>query len=120
MFNLKNAENILHIGCGAFPISAMILHEVNGGKIVGIDSNSKFVNLARKVINNKNLSDRIEIKHGNGMSFPLNDFDTIIISSCSNPKIKILEHVFKTAIPQITVAITILSVFSFSFCVGLP
>ncbi len=100
LFNLKDAKNILHIGCGAFPISAMILYEVNGGKIVGIDKNSKFANLAAKLIKKKRLSDRIEIKHGDGISFPLDDFDTIIISGCSVPKIKVLKHIFQTAKPN--------------------
>lgn len=100
IFNLKNAKNILHIGCGAYPISALILNEVNGGNIVGIDSNLKFVKLAKDVINKKNLSDRITIKHANGMSCPLDNFDTIIISGCSVPKLKVIYHILKTAKPN--------------------
>lgn len=100
LFNLEKSKNILHIGCGAFPISTMVLHEVNGGKIVGIDSNSKLVNLAKNVIKNKNLSDRIEIKHGNGTNFPIDDYDTIIISGCSIPRIKVLDHVIRAAKPN--------------------
>ncbi len=100
LFNLKNVKNILHIGCGAYPISALVLHEVNGGKIVGIDNNLKFVKLAKDVINKKKLSDRITINHGDGINYPLDDFDTIIISGCSVPKIKILYRILKTAKPN--------------------
>jgi precorrin-6B methylase 2 len=100
IFNLENSKKILHIGCGAFPISAMILYKLNGGKIIGIDSNTKFVRFAQRVINKRKLSDRIEIKHGDVETFPLDDFDTIIISGCSVPRIKVLHHIFKTAKPN--------------------
>jgi precorrin-6B methylase 2 len=99
-FKLEHAKKILHIGCGAYPISAMLLYEMNGGKIVGIDRNTKFVKFAKRVINDKNLSDRIEIKQGDGKTYPLDDFDTIIISGCSVPRIKVLGRIFKAAKPN--------------------
>ena len=104
-FNLKDAKNILHIGCGSYPISAIILYQENGGRIVGIDKNPKFVHCARKVINNKKLSDRIEIKQGDALSYPLDRFDTIIISGCSVPRIKVLDNIFKRAKPNTKIVV---------------
>ena len=104
-FNLKDAKNILHIGCGSYPISAIILYQENGGRIVAIDNNPKFVTCAKKVINKKKLSDRIEIKQGDGISYPLDDFDTVIISGCSVPRIKVLDNIFKRAKPNTKIVV---------------
>ena len=100
MFDISGAKNILHIGCGAYPITAVILAKVTDAKIVAIDRDSVAVNLARKIINKNDLHNKITIKKGSGIEYPMGEFDTIIVSSCSVPKIEILEHVFKTAKPK--------------------
>ena len=96
-FNLKNHKHILHIGSGAYPISALTLSKNNGVKIVGIDRSSFSVDLAKKVIRQKKLENKIEIVNSNGLTFPVDDFDLIVVSGCSVPKIPVLEHVFKNA-----------------------
>jgi 2-polyprenyl-3-methyl-5-hydroxy-6-metoxy-1,4-benzoquinol methylase len=99
-FGLSKAKNILHIGCGAYPITAMILAEMNDVKIVTIDNKPKAVKLANEVISKKKLDKKIKTEYGEGIKYPLDGFDTIIVSGCSLPKIKVLEHVFKNAKPQ--------------------
>lgn len=96
-FGLSKAKKILHIGCGSYPITAMVLAEINDVNIVTIDNNARAVKLANKVIRMKNLDGKIRVKHGYGTKYPLEEFDTIIISSCSVPKTKVLEYVLKNA-----------------------
>lgn len=100
LFELSNSKNILHVGCGSYPITAITFSELNGSKIVGIDSNLESVKRAQLSIKKKNIEDKITIKHGNGADFPLDGFDTVIISSCSIPKTKILQNVFENAKPN--------------------
>lgn len=100
MFDISESNNIIHVGCGAYPITAITLAKMNDKKIVAIDRNPRTVKLAKQVINKKNLHDLIIIENGDGRSYPLERFDTIIVSSCSIPKIEILKHVFKTAKPN--------------------
>lgn len=100
IFGISKDNNILHIGCGAYPITAIILEKFNDVKVVAIDKNQKAVKLASRIINEKNLQEKITVKHGNGINYPVEDFDTIIVSSCSMPKVEILEHIFETAKPQ--------------------
>ena len=90
-FSIQKDSNILHIGCGAYPITAMTLTRMNGAKIVGIDKNPKSVKIARKLILKKNLQDKVTIEQGNGDNYPVDSFDTIIISGCSYPREKILK-----------------------------
>jgi len=97
LFKISESNNILHIGCGSYPVTAITLSKINGGRVVGIDNNPRAIKLATEVINKKNLQDKIFINIGDGRSYPINEFDTIIISSCSIPKIEILNYIFRTA-----------------------
>jgi len=97
LFKTSKANNILHIGCGAFPITAMTLAKMDCRKIVAIDRNPRAVKMASRLITKKNLYDFIKIENGDGRKYPLEKFDTIIISSNSTPKIEVLKHVFNNA-----------------------
>jgi len=100
LFDISKDDNILHIGCGAYPITAITLAKNNGAKITGIDNNPKAVKLANNLINKKELREKIKIEQGNGTDYPVEEFDTIIVSGCASPKIEILEHVFRRAKPH--------------------
>lgn len=94
-FDITKEDNVLHIGCGPFPLSEIILAQSTNATVVGIDKNLEAIKRAEQVIRRKHLSDRIHIFQGNGDAFPLDEFDFVIISSCANPKIPILEHILR-------------------------
>lgn len=96
-FELTKSKKILHIGCGSYPLTAMVLAEIDGAKVVTIDNNIRAVKRAKKVIKRKNLNGKIKIEYGKGTNYVLDEFDTIIVSGCSMPKLKVLEHVLKNA-----------------------
>lgn len=99
-FSLSKAKKILHIGSGSYPISAIVLAEMDDVNITTIDDNAKAVKLANKVIKRKNLNGKIRVEQGDGTKYPLDGFDTFIISGCSFPKVKVLKHIIKDAKPQ--------------------
>jgi precorrin-6B methylase 2 len=94
------SKKIIHIGCGAYPATAITLAKMNCKNIVAIDKNKRAVKLANRIINNKNLYQNITIEVGDGRTYPIENFDTIIISASSTPKIDVLDHIFKTAKPN--------------------
>jgi len=96
-FKLFDSKRILHIGCGAYPITALVLAKTTSAKIVSIDKDPIAVKLAKKIINKKKLQTKININIGNGENYPIKNYDTIILSSCSSPKRIILEHIFNHA-----------------------
>jgi len=96
-FKIPDYQKVLHIGCGAYPLTEITLSELPGKEIVGIDKNPKAIVCANKIIQKRRLENKITIKHGNGINFPIKGFDFIIISSCSYPKEKILENIFNNA-----------------------
>jgi len=97
IFEISKSKKILHIGCGSYPITSFTLSNMNSGKIVGIDKSNNAIKRATRFISDKNLDECISIKYGDGSNFPLGGFDTIIVSSCSIPKYRILEHLFDNA-----------------------
>lgn len=104
-FNLSKSKKILHIGCGTYPITALILAELNSVKIVTIDHNEKCIKIARKILKQKNMNKKITAQLGDGINYPLKGFDTIIVSGCSLPKIQVINHVLQNADKKTTIII---------------
>jgi len=96
-FKLFGSKKILHIGCGAYPITALILAKTTQANIVSIDKDPIAIKFAQKIVDKKKLQNKININIGDGQKYPVKNYDTIILSSCSSPKKKILEHIFSNA-----------------------
>lgn len=96
-FDLDGAQNILHIGSGAYPITALVLADLYNCDIVTIDKNPIVLKIAKKVIMKRKLAASIHVQNGDGLSFDVSRFDVVIISSCSVPKEEILTHIFNHA-----------------------
>jgi precorrin-6B methylase 2 len=103
--NISSKANILHIGCGAYPLTEIILASCTKGHILGIDKNPDTVLRAQQMIKKNKLENHITIRHGDGLDFSVEDFDVIIVSSCSLPKVKILEHLFQKVQSQSTIIV---------------
>jgi precorrin-6B methylase 2 len=109
-YGLSSNSNVLHIGCGAYPLTDVVLSQHFVGDLIGIDKNPLAVQRAQEIIRQHHLQNRITIQHGNGTEFPVNNFDLILISSCSLPKVQILEHLFKNAKHQSTIVVREVSI----------
>ena len=91
-FNLYTAKKVLHIGCGAYPLSALMLMYHTDATVVSIDKNDIAVQLSKRVIKKKKMQKRIIIEASDGISYPLDQFDTIIISGCSIPMFGLIDY----------------------------
>ena len=99
-FGLSNSKKLLHIGGGDYPLTAMILAEKNNMQITIIDNNRRAVKAANKVLHKKNLYGRLKAENVDGRNYPLDGFDTIVVSGCSIPKVKVLEHILNDSKPK--------------------
>lgn len=104
-YGISKDKKVLHIGCGAYPLSEIALANLFGVEVVGIDKNPKAVKLANEVISKKKLDTKVKIEHGDGTNYSVEKYDVIIVSSCSIPKVKILDNIFKKAKKQSTIVI---------------
>jgi precorrin-6B methylase 2 len=96
-FDISKAKRVLHIGCGSYPITAMVVAEKGDVKVTTIDDDAKAIKRANIVLDRKHLNGKVKAVFGNGTDYPLYDFDTIIISGCAVPKEEIFERVVKDA-----------------------
>jgi precorrin-6B methylase 2 len=96
---ISQDKKVLHIGCGAYPMTEITLVKIFSVDVTGIDKNPKAIKLAEEFIRDQKFDNKnkIKIELGDGVSYPLDKFDVLIISSCSYPKVRILDHVFKCA-----------------------
>jgi len=96
LFNIKPRSRVLHIGCGSYPLSEILLVKLLDAKVTGIDINPKSIERARQVIRRKKLIDSIDLVVENGVRYPAENFDIVIISSCAHPKTLIIENILRT------------------------
>jgi len=94
---LSATKKVLHIGCGSYPLTNIILSADGLQHIVGIDSDPRAVELAQHIISKKHLSEQVTIEQSDGQHYSVKKFDIIIISSCSWPKMDIVDHVLTDA-----------------------
>jgi len=100
-FNISADDSVLHIGCGTYPLTEIILRSsCNPKKIKGIDNRKKATAIAKKYILTQKKNQRIIIDYGDGTQYDLKGYSTIIISSCATPKTPILKHLINNASPQ--------------------
>jgi precorrin-6B methylase 2 len=98
-FDISKSKKILHIGCGSYPLTAIILAKKFNKKVSAIDRNPKAVEKAKKIVKKKNLQDKINVFCADGKNYQINGYDTVIISGCTIPFEKIMLNVFKTTEP---------------------
>lgn len=99
-YHITSEDNVLHIGCGIFPLTEITLAQETNASIIGIDKDNTTIEKAQKAVHHYQLDDNINITHGSGEYFPLSQFSVIIISSCASPKINIINHVIKEMKPE--------------------
>ncbi len=103
--DISSHSNILHIGCGSYPLTEILLASSTKGKIVGIDKNIQAIKRGQQVIKKNKLDKRIVLKHGDGLDFPVEEFDMVIVSSCSHPKVEIIQHLFEKVKSQSSIIV---------------
>ncbi len=99
MLHIDSSENVLHLGCGAFPSAAIAIATKKKTHVVGIDNNSIAVKLARLCVKKKGLSSLITIEYGDGVHFQVSDFDVIYIAINVWPIDQVLLHLGQTMKP---------------------
>jgi len=93
MSNLSSSDRILHIGCGAIPYTSLVLSREINSKIVGIDCNPHVVDIANDYLKRYNLSNMIKIEMGDGKTYDVSGFDSIILSYGVDGQDLVLRHV---------------------------
>jgi protein-L-isoaspartate O-methyltransferase len=78
MTEVNSKDNILIIGCGTIPSTSILISEKTKAKVVGIDKDKNAIKNANLFLSNIN-NNKIILKHADGLKYPVNKFDIIMI-----------------------------------------
>jgi len=79
MSKITSKDCILIIGCGTLPSTSLLISMKTNAKIVAIDKDKKAIKGAETFLSNIKMNDKIILKHADGLDYPFNDFNVIII-----------------------------------------
>ena len=97
---ISKNDKILHIGCGSIPATSILLTKKIGANITAIDNDFYSVKQALVCLSKFKFLNKIQIKHAEADTFPVDMFDLIIISQGVTPYYETLKHIAKSIKPN--------------------
>lgn len=91
--DINQNDNVLFIGGGPCPFSAILLHKYTGAKITIIDNDCGCINCAKKAVKKAGYEDNIKILHADGEDFLPNQFTAVFIAAQVSPVEKVFNYV---------------------------
>ncbi len=94
-------DQILCVGGGYFPCTAILFHQLSGGATVTvIDNDREAVDVAQKLVERLGLADRVLVRHTDGLAMCAQHYDIIHIAMQISPKEAVFRQVHSTARPS--------------------
>jgi len=93
---ISSSDEILHIGCGSIPSTAILLKKKTGAKITAIDIDTNAIKKSYISVKKMNLSDEINFKHTDVLNLAINKFNVIVISQGIEPRYDTLKYILKS------------------------
>lgn len=93
MAGVKDTSNIIILGSGYLPGTAIILTKIFKAKITCLDNDIDAVKSSGKLIKQLSLDNRIRVEFGDASVYPLTKYDVIIVTGSCFPKKDIFDHI---------------------------
>ena len=93
--SLETDASLLHLGCGPYPFTALILAE-KGYYVDAVDRDPEVLSMAQNVIQSSQVSDRINLINGEGTKLDYSTYDAVWISFSVSPRYRCIQQVLKT------------------------
>lgn len=99
--DITSSDNILFIGGGICPMSAILLHQATNAKITVIDNDSECIPKAQEIIKQLGMSNSIQVLHQDGKTptLPLHDFTVVQFAMQVTPMWDVFSQVEKQVTP---------------------
>ncbi|MFI3114749.1 MAG: nicotianamine synthase family protein [Clostridia bacterium] len=94
---IKPSHNVLCVGGGYLPCTAMLISEISGATVTVIDNDLQAVESSTKLIKKLNLDKKVIVKHVDGVNIESMDFDVIHIAMQISPKEKVFKEIYSKA-----------------------
>lgn len=95
--NITSKDNILCIGGGAIPSTAVELANQTNANVHVIDVDNNAVECAQNVVKKLGLRNKISIAREKGEDIDISSYDVIHIALQVSPKEKVLKHIWNNA-----------------------
>jgi hypothetical protein len=99
MAKVTAKDKVFFIGCGMLPSAPMLIAEETNATVITIDNNKRAYLLGKEYVERKNLSDKVIVEYGDGINYPIQDFDVIFIAINVWPIDEVLRHLSKNMKP---------------------
>jgi hypothetical protein len=93
MVGISSSTSVLHIGCGAIPNTAVTLARLTGAKVTAVDNDPDAVKKAICYVKKLQIQKLVHVKAGDGITYPVQNFEVIILSLGVEPIGKVLRHI---------------------------
>ncbi|MFW6220328.1 MAG: nicotianamine synthase family protein [Nanoarchaeota archaeon] len=91
--NISSKDNLLFIGSGSFPISAILFENYLNCNISCYDKNLVAVKKSKEVLKKMNLDEKINVYNKDGCNLNENNYDVIVLALLSKPKKELLHKI---------------------------
>ena len=88
-------SKVLCIGGGEIPHTAIRFALESGASVDVIDNRPNAIPKARRCVNAFGASDRVNVYNGNGLKYPIQNFDVVIVANHVHPKNDVLTRLYK-------------------------
>ncbi|MCD6512444.1 MAG: class I SAM-dependent methyltransferase [Thermoplasmata archaeon] len=95
MVGIKKDDRVLHIGCGPIPNTLIVLARNIQADYTGIDRDREAVEMAKEIVKEYGLD--IKIEYGDALTYPLQDYDVIVVSYGVEPADMVFERIRRDA-----------------------
>lgn len=97
--NISGKDQVLNIGCGGIPFTAMQLSLLSGVRVVAIDVDEEAILAAREKIREHQLEDRVNLAVANGTGEIPFSFNVALVALQAEPKREILQNLIHRSEP---------------------
>ncbi|HHT74138.1 MAG TPA: hypothetical protein GX008_10545 [Firmicutes bacterium] len=86
-------DNVLCIGGGPLPLTAILLHKRTGASVTVIDNDNQSVALGKGLLESLGYGAQIRFLPGDGRAFPLDEFTVIHVAAQVQPMDAVVQNV---------------------------
>jgi len=95
--SVNSDATVLNIGCGAVPFTARFVVQQTGAGVIAVDTDSRAVDRASRLVQTWGMADRIELRHVDATKLLDVDFDLALVALQAQPKTAIFERLSEIA-----------------------
>lgn len=96
-------DEVLNVGCGAQPFTAVYIAKISGAKVLAMDKDEKALKAADKIIDSLNLGHQIDLIRADASDMVPGSYDEAFVALQVSPKDEVINNLLKDSGSEIVV-----------------